>query len=101
MKAQSQEIRYLSTLLKQQQEVLAKALSKKEFCSRKKTLPSHCSKVILVKVRQEAFNVLPGGVIVRQGTSYQVQQVSKLTQEFSATWGQPFDDMLSEEAIWT
>ena len=96
-KAQSQEIRWLSALVEQQQQAIKKLRSPQNPPRESRAFPS-CSESWLDDMREEIFNLILGTVNTMRGTA-----VSHNTTMASAPMVNKtsFEDMLAEEANFT
>ena len=94
IKAQSNEIKRLSTLLEKQQTLLEQVQSSVSSVQRAQSSTSQ-----LNELQQEAFEILPGMVNVRHGTS--IDHLSSLSQNIPVAGKEYFEDELAEEATWS
>ena len=97
VKAQSQEIRHLLALVKQQQEAMEKLTSPHSSPKEPVAISSHPQSRIEA-MREEAFNVVLGTVNTMQGAV--VLQNTTMTSA-SIVNRTSFEDMLAEEANFT
>ena len=98
IRAQSNEIKRLSTLLEKQQTLLEQVLENQKQCSVSLAQRAQPPTSRLSELQQEAFQYLPGTVNVRCGTS--IQHLSSLSQNIPVAGRQYFEDELAEEATW-
>ena len=97
IKAQSEEIKRLSTLLERQQTILEQVQEQQQ------SSVSQVSRVQpttswLNELQREAFDICPGTVNARCGTS--IEHLSSLSQNIQVAGKAYFEDKLAEEAKW-
>ena len=98
IRAQSDEIKRLSTLLEKQQTLLEQMQENQRQSSISSAQRVQPPTSRLSELQQEAFQYLPGTVNVRCGTG--IQHLSGLSQNIHVAGRQYFEDELAEEATW-
>ena len=98
IKAKSDEIKRLSTLLEKQQTLLEQVQEKQQQSSVSSVQRAQPSTSQLNELQQEAFEILPGMVNVRCGTS--IDHLSGLSLNIPVAGKEYFEDELAEEATW-
>ena len=98
IKAQSNEIKRLLTLLEKQQTLLEQVQEQQQQSSVSQVQRAQPSTSWLNELQREAFEILPGTVNVRCGTG--IEHLSGLSQNIHLAGRQYFEDELAEEAIW-
>ena len=83
IKAQSEEIKWLSTLLERQQTIMEQVQKQQSSVSQMPWVQQPTS--WLDELQKEAFNILPGTINARHGNG--IQYLSSLSQNILATWG--------------
>ena len=94
IKTQSEEIRWLSTLLEKQQAILKRV---QEQQSRVPEIPVP-SVDRIQELQREAFDILPGTVNAKRGAA--AAHASEILQDILVIGRTQFKDELAEEAIW-
>ena len=94
IKSQSDEIRYLSTLLEKQQAIFEEV---QEQQSRMPEMPVP-STTCIDELQREAFNISPGMVNDRQGAP--LAHASGISQDIPVASRSYFENELAEEATW-
>ena len=95
IKAQSDEIRYLSTLLEKQQAILEKVQEQQSWMPEIPVPPTNR----IEELQREAFNILPGTVNARRGAA--LAHASGISQDIPVTGRSNFENELAEEATQT
>ena len=98
IKAQSDEIKRLLTLLEKQQTLLEQVQEQQQQSSVSQVQRAQPSTSQLNELQREAFEILPGTVNVRHGTG--IEHLSGLSQNIPVAGRQYFEDELAEEATW-
>ena len=98
IRAQSNEIKRLSTLLEKQQALLEQVRENQKQSSVSSAQRAQPPTSRLSELQQEAFQYLPGTVNVRHWTG--IQHLSGLSQNIPVAGRQYFEDELAEEATW-
>ena len=98
IRAQSNEIKRLSTLLEKQQTLLEQVQENQRQSSVSAAQRAQPPTSRLSELQQEAFQYLPGTVNVRCGTGF--QYLSSISHNIPVAGRQHFDDDLAEEATW-
>ena len=92
IKSQSEEIRYLSTLLEKQQAILQKVQEQQSRVPERFVPPMNR----IEELRREAFNILPGTVNARRDAA--VAHASGISQDILVIGRSQFENELAEEA---
>ena len=98
IKAQSDEIKRLLTLLEKQQTLLEQVQEQQQQSSVSQVQRTQPSTSWLNELQREAFEILPGTVNVRHGTG--IEHLSGLSQNIPVAGKEYFKDELAEEATW-
>ena len=98
IRAQSGEMKRLSTLLKEQQTLLEQVQENQKQQSASVAQRAQPPRSRLSELQQEAFQYLPGTVNVRCGTG--IQHLLGISQNIPVAGREHFEDELAEEATW-
>ena len=92
IKSQSNEIRYLSTVLEKEQAILERVQEQQRRMPEMSVPSTNC----IEELQREAFNILPGAVNVRRGAA--LAHALGISQDIPVTGRLNFENELAEEA---